>query len=115
MAASTDPRQLLELVLARMGLDGGNARALANTRGVLDDLRAARERVDALEMRMGHGAPAGLGAGWPVTPPAGQPPRPDLVGVAPRGTGQPALGTSISGQACWHRQRRPVWRTQRSI
>jgi hypothetical protein len=82
MTVSTDPRRFLTQVLALFGLEGGNARALANARGILDGLQAARERVDALEVRIGHVAPAGLGVGWLVTPPAGQPPRPDLVGVA---------------------------------
>jgi hypothetical protein len=82
MTVSTVSRRLLTLALALVGLDGGNARALANARGILDGLQAARERVDALEVRIGHGAPAGLGVGWSVTPPADQPPRPELVGVA---------------------------------
>jgi hypothetical protein len=81
MTVTTDPRRFLTRALALVGLDGGNARALANARGILEGLQAARERVDALEVRIGHAAPAGLGVGWPVTPPAGQPPRPDLVGV----------------------------------
>jgi hypothetical protein len=81
MKISTGPRRVLTGALAFVGLDGGNARALANARGILDGLQAARERVDALEVRIGHGARAGLGVGWPVTPPAGQPPRPDLVAV----------------------------------
>jgi hypothetical protein len=76
MAVSTDPRRFLNLALALVGLDGGNARALANARGILDGLQAARERVDALEVRIGHGAPAGLGVGWPVTAPGGPAPAP---------------------------------------
>jgi hypothetical protein len=81
MKVSTGPRRFLTRALALVGLDGGNARALANARGILDGLQAARERVDSLEVRIGHGAQAGLGVAWPVNPPAGQPPRPDLVGV----------------------------------
>lgn len=84
MTVSTGPRWVFTRALALVGLDGGNARALANARGILDGLQAARERVDALEVRIGHGAPAGLGVGWPVIPPAGQPPRPALAGVAAR-------------------------------
>jgi hypothetical protein len=80
MTVSTHPRRLLGKVLALVGLDGGNGRALANARGILDGLHAAREEVDALEARMERSTPRGLRAGWPVTPPAGQPPRPAATG-----------------------------------
>jgi hypothetical protein len=68
MATSTDPRRLLGRALAIFGLDGGNARALANARKILDGLQAAREQVDALELRAGQRAPLGLGVAWPVPP-----------------------------------------------
>jgi hypothetical protein len=63
MAAATDPRRLLGRFLAVFGLDGGNSRALANARGILEGLQAAREQVDALEGRLRLRAPARLGAG----------------------------------------------------
>jgi hypothetical protein len=68
MRVSTDPGRLVTRVLALVGLDGGNARALANAHGILDRLQAAREQVDALEVRIGRGTPSGLRVGWPVTP-----------------------------------------------
>lgn len=67
--------RLLGRALAIFGLDGGNARALANARKILDGLQAAQEQVDALELRVGQRAPLGLGVAWPV-PPGGQLPRP---------------------------------------
>jgi hypothetical protein len=99
MTVPTDPRRLLARVLGLFGLDGGNARALSNARGMLDALHAARARVDALEFRIRHGAPTALGVGWPVSPPASQPPRPAMVEVGAAPTGQPALGTSTSGHS----------------
>lgn len=99
MAVATDPRRLLGQVLALFGLDGGNGRALTNARGILDDLQAAREQVDALEVRIGHGAPAGLGVGWPVSPPAGQPPRPARVEVEVVPRDPQPVGTSIKGHS----------------
>jgi hypothetical protein len=81
MAAATDPRRLLGRALAIFGFDGGNSRALANARGILEGLQAARDKVDALELRLGRRTPAGLGVGWPVTPPAGQTPRPAVLQV----------------------------------
>jgi len=71
MAAPTDPRHLFGQVLALMGLDGGNDRALANAEAILDGIRRAREEVDALEVRFANVAPAGLRVGWPVSPPDG--------------------------------------------
>ena len=43
-------------ILALVGLDGGNARALANARGVLDNLHATQERINELETRIGRRA-----------------------------------------------------------
>lgn len=83
MTISAAPRRLVTMVLARFGLDGGNARALANARGILDGLETARLRVDALEVRIAHAAPASLGVGWPVSPWTGQPARPAAVAAAP--------------------------------
>ena len=71
MAAPAVPRHLLGHVLALMRIDGGNDRALANVKGMLDGLHRAREQVDALEVRIAHVAPAGLRVGWPVSPPDG--------------------------------------------
>ena len=75
MAAPAVPRYLLGQVLALMGLDGGNDRALANAEGILDGLHRAREQVDALEVRIAHVAPAGRRVGWPVSPPGRASPR----------------------------------------
>ena len=75
MAAPAVPRHLLGHVLALMRIDGGNDRALANVKGMLDGLHRAREQVDALEVRIAHVAPAGLRVGWPLSPPDGQSPR----------------------------------------
>jgi hypothetical protein len=69
MAAPAVPRYLFGRVLALMGLDGGNDRALANAEGSLERLHRAREQVDALEVRIAHVAPAGRRVGWPVFPP----------------------------------------------
>lgn len=73
MTVATTPKQLLGQVLALFGLDGGNARAQANARVILDDLQAARERIDALEVRIGQSAARRLGVGWPVSPRRAQP------------------------------------------
>ncbi len=70
------PADLFGQVLALMGLDGGNDRALANVEGILDVMHRAREQVDALELRIAHVAPAGLRVGWPVSPPDGPVPAP---------------------------------------
>ena len=75
MAAPAVPRHLFAQVLALMGLDGGNDRALANAEGILDGLHRAREQVDALEVRIAHVAPARRRVGWPVSPRTGQSPR----------------------------------------
>jgi hypothetical protein len=83
MAAPTDPRRLVGPVLGLLGLDGGNARALANARGILDGLQAAREEVDALELRLSHRLPRGSGGGWPVSP-NGSAPTPSPPRAAPR-------------------------------
>jgi hypothetical protein len=80
-----------------VGLDGGNARALANARGILDSLQAAREEVDALEVRMGRTMPSGLRVGWPVTPRRVSPRAPHRVGLR-RPPDQP-FGTSTSGHS----------------
>jgi hypothetical protein len=71
MAAPAVPRHLIAQVLALVGLDGGNDRALANAEGILDGLHRAREQVDALEVRIAHVAPARRRVGWPVSPPDG--------------------------------------------
>lgn len=76
------PAELFGQVLAMMGLDGGNDRALANAEDVLDGLHRAREEVDALELRIARVAPAGLRVGWPASPPGGPVPAPR--GVSPR-------------------------------
>jgi len=75
MTASTDPRQLVTRVLALFGFDGGNARALANARGILDGLQAARDQGDALEVRMGHSTPSDMRVAGPQ-PPGGSAPAP---------------------------------------
>jgi hypothetical protein len=75
MAAPAVPRQLFGQVLALMGLDGGNDRALANAEGILGGLHRAREQVDALEVRIAHVVPARRRVGWPVSPRTGQSPR----------------------------------------
>lgn len=80
MTVSTHPRRLLGKVLALVGLDGGNGRALANARGILDGLQAAREEVDALEARMEAQHARWLARGLARYPPAGQPPRPAASG-----------------------------------
>jgi hypothetical protein len=99
VAAATDPRRFLGRVLARFGFDGGNARAVANVRRILDDQQTARERIDALEVRVGHRASAGLGAGWHAIPPAGQPPRPALLELEAWPTDAQPVGTSINGHS----------------
>jgi hypothetical protein len=89
MAAPAVPRHLLARILALMGLDGGNDRALANAEGILDGLHRAREQVDALEARVARIAPAGLRVGWPVSPPDGPVPAPPALRVGPeRGAGR---------------------------
>ena len=57
MATSTDPRHLLRQLLALVGVDGGNDRALANARAILDGLQEAREQAHALEVRIEQRAP----------------------------------------------------------
>jgi hypothetical protein len=68
MAAPTHPRRLVGTVLGLLGLDGGNTRALANARGILEGLQAARKEVDALELRLAQ-ASARLGRGLARIPP----------------------------------------------
>jgi hypothetical protein len=81
MAAPAVPRYLLGQVLALMGLDGGNDRALANAEGNLDGLHRAREQVDALEVRIALVAPARRRVGWPASPPDGPVTAPSAVRV----------------------------------
>jgi hypothetical protein len=76
IARVASPVELFGQVLAMMGLDSGNDRALANAEGVLGALHRAREEVDALELRIARVAPAGLRVGWPVSPPDGPVPAP---------------------------------------
>lgn len=87
MAAPAVPRHLLGQVLALIGIDGGNDRALANAEGILDGLHRAREQVDALEVRIAPVAPAGLRVGWPVSPPDGPVPAPRALQI-----GAPSVG-----------------------
>jgi len=75
------PADLFAQVLALMGLDGGNDRALANAEGVLDGLHRTREQVDALEVRIANVAPAKRRVGWPVSPPDGPVTAPSAVRV----------------------------------
>ena len=99
MTASTDPRQLVTRVLALFGFDGGNARALANARGILDGLQAARDQGDALEVRMGHSTPSDMRVGWPATPRRVGPRAPHRVSVGPRRRPDQPFGTSTSGHS----------------
>ena len=87
MAAPAVPRHLFGQVLALMGLDGGNDRALANAEGILDGLHRAREQVDALEVRIAHVAPARRRVGWPVSPPDGP-----VTAHSPVGVGMASVG-----------------------
>ena len=95
MAAPAVPRHLFGQVLALMGLDGGNDRALANAEGILDGLHRAREQVDALEVRIAPVAAARRRVGWPVSPPDGpvtahSPVRVGMASVGPGGVEPPS-------------------------
>jgi hypothetical protein len=68
MTVSTHPRRLLGKVLALVGLDGGGGRTLANARGILDGLQAAREEVDALEARIERSTPVACARAGPLPP-----------------------------------------------
>jgi hypothetical protein len=97
MAAPAFRRHLFGQVLALMGLDGGNDRALANAEGILDGLHRAREQVDALEVRIALVAPARRRVGWPVSPPDGpvtahSPVRAGMASVGPGGVEPPSDG-----------------------
>jgi hypothetical protein len=87
MAAAAVPRYLFAQVLAVMGLDGGNDRALANAEAILDGLHGARQQVDALEVRIALVAPARLRGDWPVSPPDGPVPPPPVIRVGASNVG----------------------------